>query len=47
MAAAYRVAAPSIRIVPWAALASSSLFPPLAAVVVVASHVQRKEYFYL
>ena len=26
---------------------NSSLFPPLAAVVVVASHVQRKEYFYL
>jgi len=24
---------------------NSSLFPPLAAVVVVASHVQRKEYF--
>ncbi|PDX76369.1 hypothetical protein CGS56_03620 [Faecalibacterium prausnitzii] len=26
---------------------NSSLFPPLAAVVVVAGHVQRKEYFYL
>ena len=24
---------------------NSSLFPPLAAVVVVASHIQRKEYF--
>ena len=25
---------------------NSSLFPPLAAVVVVASHIQRKNYFY-
>ena len=24
---------------------NSSLFPPLAAVVVVASHIQRKDYF--
>ena len=50
----YRVAAPSIRIVPWAALAScwpllnnSSLFPPLAAVVVVALWAYSAEKLFL
>ena len=52
MASAYRVAAPSIRIVPWAALASCWPLPQqllpvsaAAAVVVVASHIQRKIIF--